>query len=265
MAELPSWQSLNAGVPVPNGAGAGRIVAVVASESAVEAGWAGGATLDLARSWSGEGEKVVVVDGALHYPTLHTDAQTENFEGLSDAALFGLSVGRVARPVDGGAFFLITAGTAVADANAVAGSARWGTLLGGFQEAGVTLLLYVRDGDSGCAAFLGAASDIVVLAEPDEKMPGAVRDLEGLVRAVTGPAADPATPVPSGAPGVRPPEEWTASAPGGRQRLTVLAVLIVLLILVLLAVFGIVPIPGLSAQLAEGLPALAPESASVVG
>lgn len=267
MAQLPAWQSLDEGVPVPNGAGPGRIVAVVASEHAVEAGWAGQAALDLARSWSGAGEKVILVDGALHYPTLHTPAGTENVEGLSDAALFGLSVGRVAKPVDGGAFFLITAGTAVADANAVAGSPRWGTLLGGFLEAGVTLVLFVRDGDSGCAAFLGSASDIIVLAGQNEKTPAAVRDLEGMVRAVTGPGVGrpvaAAGPGPSATPDVRPPEEWTAQGPGGQQRIAVLAVLIVLLVLVLLAVFGIIPIPGLSAEPASSL--LPTGSAPVTG
>lgn len=250
MDQLPTWQSLDAGVPVPDGASPGRIVAVVASEGSVEAGWAGQAALDLARSWSVAGEKVILVDGALHYPTLHTPAGTDNVEGLSDAALFGLSVGRVAKPVDGGAFFLITAGTAVANANAVAASERWGTLLGGFIEAGVTLLLFMRDGDSGCAAFLGSASDIIVLADSNERTPAAVRELEGMVRAVTGPAAEEATaaPVPSATPGVRPPQEWTASGPGGQQRVAVLAVLVVLLVLVLLAAFGIIPIPGLSAE-----------------
>jgi len=241
MAQLPGWQSLDAGIPAPNGTDAGRVIAVVASEGAVQGGWAGDATLDLARAWSAAGEKVVVVDGALHYPTLHDCAQTENFEGLSDAALFGLSVGRVARPVDGG-FFLITAGTAVANANAVAGSHRWATLLGGFVEAGVKLLLFVRDGDSGCAAFLGSASDIIVLARPDERAPAAVRDLEGMVRAVAGPGG------PGGKAaaedGLRPPEEWTSSGPGGQRRVAMLAgaaVLVVLVLVILLVVLGFVP------------------------
>jgi hypothetical protein len=214
----------------------------VASEGAVEGGWASDATLDLARTWSAEGAKVIVVDGALHYPSLHSCVEITNDEGLSDAALFGLSVGRVARPVDGGSFFLITAGTAVADANAVAGSPRWGTLLGGFLEAGVKLILFVRDGDSGCAAFLGSASDIVVLADENEKPPAAVRDLEGMVRAVAG-----RRPGSVGASSeFRPPHEWTASAPGGRRRLAILGAILVAMILFLLVAFGVIPVPGVS-------------------
>jgi len=260
MAQLPRWQALDAGVSVPNGRGPGRIVALVASEGSVQEGWAGAAALDLARAWSGAGEKVILVDGALHYPTLHTAAQIENVEGLSDAALFGLSVGRVAKRVDDGAFFLITAGTAVANANTVAASSRWSTLLGGFQEAGVKLLLFVRDGDSGCAAFLGAASDIVVLAGEHEKAPAAVRDLEGMVRAVTGPGRAPAT-----GPGLRPPAEWTAEGPGGRHRVAILAAVVVVVILALLVAFGIIPVPGLSPEPLGTVSLLTSGSGSVGG
>ncbi len=238
MAQLPDWQPLDGGVPIPDGSGTGRVVAVVASEKAVAAGWAGPATLELARTWSRAGEKVVVADGGLHYPTLHTLADVENGEGLSDAALFGASVRRVARPVDGGAFFLITAGTAVADANSVPGSPRWGRLLEGFQEAGVKLLLFVRDGDSGCAAFLGSASDIVVLSDRGEVAPAAVRDLEPLVRVVAGPSTVMRVGAPSGgtAPEAAPPSDWTATSDEGRNRVRMLGLVAIAVIAALVAV-----------------------------
>jgi hypothetical protein len=179
----------------------------------------------------------------------------ENTEGLSDATLFGVSIGRVARPLDGGSFFLITAGTAVADANSVPGSPRWGKLVDGFLEAGVKLLLFLRDGDSGCAAFLGSASDIVVLADRDERPPAAVRDLEGMVRAVTGPEAA----VVSGG-GVRPPVEWTSQHPEGRRRVVLLAVAVLVLIVVLAILFALsrpsaTPAPtGAAASLVSTVP-----------
>ncbi len=236
MAQLPDWQPLDGGVRIPDGTGSGRVVAVVASEKAVASGWAGAAALDLARAWSRAGDKVILADGALHYPTLHTLAEIENTEGLSDAALFGVSVPRVARPVDGGSFFLITAGTAVADANTVPGSPRWGRLLEGFREAGVKLLLFVRDGDSGCASFLGSASDIIVLADRGERAPAAVRDLEGMVRVVAGPSTVMAvgTAVESGS---RPPVEWTASSDEGQKRVKLLGVAAVVFVVLLVLVF----------------------------
>jgi hypothetical protein len=206
------------------------VVALVASEKAVASGWAGTAALDLARAWSRGGEKIILADGALNYPTLHQLADVENAEGLSDAALFGASVRRVARPVAGESFFLITAGTAVANANTVPGSARWKKLVAGFEEAGVKLVLFVRDGDSGSSAFLDSASDIVVLADRGEPTPGAVRDREELIRAVTGPGA-------AGASDARPPIEWTAEEPEGKKRVMMIAVAAVILIVLLVVAF----------------------------
>ena len=242
MAQLPHWQPLDGGVSLPEGGGSGRVVAVVASERAVSSGWAGPAVLDLARRWSKAGDRIVLVDGALHYPTLHTIANVENTEGLTDAALFGASVRRVARPVDGGAFFLVTAGTAIANANSVPGSPRWERLLEGFQEAGVRLVLFVRDGDSGCAAFLGSASDIVVLSDRGERAPAAIRDREERVRVVAGPGtvmrAGPAgeTAIPA-ATEAAPPTAWTAASDEGRARVRTLGIAAVGLIALLAAIF----------------------------
>ena len=230
MAELPHWQPLDGGVAVPDGRGSGRVIAVLASEKAVASGWAGTAAMDLARAWSQSGEKVILADGALNYPTLHQLAQIENAEGLSDAALFGASVRRVARQVAGESFFLITAGTAVADANTVPGSPRWTKLMEGFAEAGVKLLLFVRDGDSGCSAFLDSASDIVVLADRGEHAPGAVRDREGLVRAVAGPGI-------AGGSEARPPIEWTAEEPEGKRRVLMIGIAALVFVAVLVVVF----------------------------
>lgn len=215
MAQLPDWQPLNGAVPsLPDAGEAGRVVVVVASEQAVAEGWAASAALDLARSWSRSGQRVILVDGALQQPTLHLAAGVPNREGLTDATLFGASVGRVSQAIDDGAFFLIAAGTPVADTNTVVRSARWHRLSSGMAEAGVTVALYVRDGESGTAAFLGSASDIVVLAANGELAPNAVRDLEPLVRAVTGPAkgAERPTSAAEGAPGPKP-------AAGGKARM----------------------------------------------
>jgi hypothetical protein len=230
MPQLPNWQPLDGGVSVPDARGVGRVIGVVASEKAVASGWAGNAALDLARAWSRGGDKVILADGALNYPTLHQVAQIENAEGLSDAALFGASIRRVARQIQGESFFLITAGTAVADANSVPGSPRWDRLLDGFREAGVNLVLFVRDGDSGCSAFLTSASDIVVLADRGEPAPGAVREREELVRAVTGPGI-------AGASEARRPVEWTAEEPAGKQRVVLLAVFVLVVIVALVMVF----------------------------
>jgi hypothetical protein len=190
MAELPDWQPLDGAAPPISAAvdGVGRVVAVVATERAVADGWAPSAALDLARGWSTQGARVMLIDCGLDGPTLHLTAGVPNREGLTDATFHGASVARVARPLDEGAFYLVTGGSPVADAASVARSPRWHRLSSGMTEAGVTVALYVRAGDACAASFLGSASDIVVLAPRGEPAPGVIRDLEPLVRGVTAPA-----------------------------------------------------------------------------
>jgi hypothetical protein len=188
MAELPDWQPLSeVSTPVADDGGTGRIVALVASEQAVAEGWASSSALALARSWSAAGTRVILVDGVLHDPSLHQEAGLPNRVGLSDVALHGASVDHVTQSIDDGALFLVSAGTPVADAQAVARSPRWHRVTTGMCDAGVVMALLVRDGEQVTSAFLGSASDIIVLAAPGDATPSSVRDLEPLVRAVTGP------------------------------------------------------------------------------
>lgn len=251
MPQLPDWQPLDAASPpIVASDGVGRVVAVVASERAIVDGWGASAALDLARGWTRQGARVMLIDCGLEQPSLHAAAGVPNREGLTDATFHGASVSRVARPMDDGAFFLVTAGVPVADAGSVARSARWQRLSAGMTEAGVTVALYVRDGDGCAASFLGAASDIVVLGAPGEGAPSAVRDLEPLVRGFTG-LADAGAGVPSGNVGAEQPEgapPRSLASPvavdrgsGGAGRM----ILLVILAIVIAAVLGVVLTSGL--------------------
>lgn len=257
MPELPEWQPLDGiATAVSEGRNGGRVVGIVASAGAVSSGWAEDGALSIARAWSRAGQKVVLVDGALQSPSLHAATGVPNGEGLSDATLFGASVGRVARQVEEGAFFLITAGTVVADTNAVVRSRRWDQLSKGFVEAGVTLGVFLRDGEPGAAAFLGSASEIVVLSGRTDEPPRAVRDLEKLVTLVAGPdAAEGALAVAAGDAGELSAVSLKRTASAGRGRLYLLILLVLALVAALLAMFGIIPIPGLSPQAAGSVPA----------
>jgi hypothetical protein len=137
----------------------------------------------------------MLIDGGLEFPSLHTAAGLRNREGVTDATFHGSSVARVARVIKEGSLYLITAGGAVADPTEVPRSPRWHRLLAGMTEAGATVVLFVRDGNRVTPAFLGAASDIVVLAVPGDEGPEAARDLEAMVRAVTGRSGRPGQPL----------------------------------------------------------------------
>lgn len=252
MPELPEWQPLDQiGATVSEGKSNGRVVGIVASEEAVGGEWAEHAVLSLARAWSTAGQRVMLIDGSLQHPSLHTATGVPNGEGLSDATLFGASVGRIAHKVEDGAFLLITAGTAVADTNEVVRSRRWDQLSKSFVEAGVTLGVFLRDGESGTASFLGSASEIVVLCGRFDPPPGAVRDLEALVSLVTGPdgAARPARSEATGAvEGELSASALKKTAASGKSRMYFFLLLAVVLVLALLAAFGVVDVPGISRQ-----------------
>ena len=183
MAELPTLQPLDeVNAPVAVGAGGGRVIALVASEGARREGWAPAAAHQLAARWASEGHRIMLADGGLDHPSLHEPTDIPNREGLVDAALYGASVRGVSRPLDG--YFLVTAGAPVANAMSVVRDPRWHRFTAGMAEAGVILMVYLLDGEPCTPAFLGSASDIIVLGSEGET-PSAIRDLEPLVRAVT--------------------------------------------------------------------------------
>lgn len=187
MAELPVWQPAGeVPAPDPRGDGSGRILAVLATEDAVSGGWGPAAAAGLAHRWATEGHRVALIDAGLDHPSLHEALGVANREGLTDAALHGASLERVAQPVAGGRFLFVSAGTAVANGGAVVQSPRWYRITDAMLDAGVTLLVYLRLGDGAATAFLGSASDVVLLASDQDRVGEISPDLVPIVRAVTG-------------------------------------------------------------------------------
>jgi hypothetical protein len=204
IVELPEWQPFASGTPpwIPDTSDAGRVVVLLAPPAARRDGWAVRLALDLVGAWGDAGRKVVLADGMLEFPMLHRELGVANAEGISDAALYGASVARVAHPVPGRAFFFVSAGSPSGDPDSVATSPRWARLLEGFKDAGVTLVLFLRE---GCAAEDGltvGADDVVVLAGSGDDVPDGARRLGDRVRAVIGPEATPAR---------DPGSEWAAA------------------------------------------------------
>lgn len=192
MAELPEWSvfDANAAPVLPEHADRpGRLVVVVATTKAQEDSWAINATVDIAKSWSEAGRRVVLADTVLGAPTLHECLQTDNTEGVTDTVLFGSSVRHVAKQTDLGGFFFITAGTAAADPAAVLASERWARVSRGFVEAGVTLVTYIGSKSDGKSVLLDMATDVVLLVRSTEDAWSALDGTPAPIRAVMGPAA----------------------------------------------------------------------------
>ena len=168
-------------------------MAVLAPAAARRDGWAVGLTLDLVGTWGDSGQRVVLADGVLEHPMLHREIGLPSEEGISDAALFGASVARVARPVPGRSFFFVSAGSPTGNPDSVAGSPRWHRLRNGFKDAGVTLVLFVREGCAAEEELTRESDDVVVLAGSAEDVPPSARRMADKVRVVLGPRTEPAS------------------------------------------------------------------------
>jgi len=186
----------------------GQVVALVVGAAA--GAWAAEAALELAQGWSAAGVRLVLADAGLSSPSLDRALGEAPGEGLVDALRWGTSVRRVARRRVGRAFYVMTAGTAVADAHAVLEGPRWPALCAGFREAGVTLAVLVPGGDPCLQPVLRQASCAVVLAAPEDPLPSTLAGGAWPVLAILGrehprpapalapeasPAAAPAAPV----------------------------------------------------------------------
>ncbi len=196
--DLPTWTAFDPEAPGALPAlppSEGRALVLLASSTATEAGWGPGLAADLARALSRSGRRVVLADLGLVRPTLHEAFAEASGEGVTDAVRFGASPKRVARPIDGEAFFLVPAGTVVADAAETLESGRWASLCRGFVDAGVVLVIYLPEDEPGRAATLAVATDVVVLAAEHDDPTTLAADVVVPVRAVLGPAGGSAEPV----------------------------------------------------------------------
>jgi hypothetical protein len=203
ISKLPAWTALDAGaLPRPSGipGDAGRVVAILATDDAVEAGWAGACAVALARAWASSRYRVVLADLNLHAPTLHRELGLANGEGLSDILLWGASVRRVAQGVKDGGFYLVSAGTAVADAGSALASPRWAPLCDGFRNAGVTLAVFLPHNAPTRDAVLRQASEVMIVAPETEDLSPLLETTVPPVTAVVGRReASEAEPAPSAA------------------------------------------------------------------
>ena len=166
----------------------GNTVVVLSTPKATREGWAMVATVALADGLDAEGHDVIVVDADLDQPSLHLLMEADNAEGVVDLVEFGASKRRVLRKAPNGRLRYMSAGTFAIDPAEVLASAIWQRFCENAAAEGATLVIFSETGAPGVRRLLDLATDLVVLADEDDPVDGAVLGYSDLVRAVCGPA-----------------------------------------------------------------------------
>ena len=149
----------------------GEVVALLVDASVRGDLWGERAAAALAREWASRGRKVVLIDGDVETPSLHELLQTPNFEGLSDALLYGASLERVVTTPPGESFRFVASGTGVADPAALRGSPRWDTFLDQMRSSGEVVILFLPTGGSGSALLAAQGDRVLRMARPGTPSP----------------------------------------------------------------------------------------------
>jgi hypothetical protein len=132
----------------------------------VDRTWAAQAAIDLCTEWAADGRRVVLADMHLENPLLHDLLDVENSEGVVDIFLYGASIARSARPVEGRGFYLITAGTYEVDIESIYRHPRWAKLTSGFRDANASLVLFAPIATVDLDAIAPWLGQVVLLGAP---------------------------------------------------------------------------------------------------
>jgi hypothetical protein len=139
---------------------------VLLLSGAVDRRWAAGAAVELCAQWAAAGRRIVLADMHLENPLLHEVLDVENLEGVVDIFLYGASISRSARPIEGRGFHLITAGTYEVDTRSIYRHPRWTKLVAGFREAGASLVLFAPAAGVDQQAVSGFVERTILLGVP---------------------------------------------------------------------------------------------------
>ena len=160
IVDVSDGAGLSAATPRPRG------TVVLLLSGAVDRRWAADVAIELGEVWAKDGRRIVLADLHLEAPLLHAGLDVSNMEGVVDIFLYGASLSRIARPVRGGAFYLIPAGTYAPDAGEIYRHPRWKKLVAGFRDSDASLVLFVP-GDSADLKALGLwSTEVIVIGPP---------------------------------------------------------------------------------------------------
>lgn len=121
--------------------GQATVVAIVPVTDDVE--WAVDCAWEVARAAAARGRRVALIDLSLERPALDRGSAGTVHEGIVDAFLYGVSLGRVAQPQEPKGLHYIGVGTRAADPTEIWANARWGRLTQGFTKEGALLMAFL--------------------------------------------------------------------------------------------------------------------------
>jgi hypothetical protein len=177
MSDFPTEPSAEA-LPVPEGAvytpgvdplpldlsSGATVVLLLAGQ--VDRDWAARTAIELCTGWAAAENRVVLADMHVEDPVLHEMLGVRNMEGMVDIFLYGASISRSARPVDGRGFHLLTAGTYEVDTESIYRNARWAKLVAGFREANASLVVFAPADAAGLEAISSLVEQTILLGAP---------------------------------------------------------------------------------------------------
>lgn len=212
------------------------LLLLVAGDEAHASGWAQVLATTVADRLAEGGGRVVLADLGFHDPRLHRGLGAPDDEGMTDVFLFGASLKRVARSVEGHDFYFAPAGPYVGDVEELLDSDRWDRLRDGFRGADATLVGYLPAATPGAEALLGRVGHAIALGTSDDLDPIRRRGAGAEFHAVLVPpgaavASEPA----SLALGELDAPDFVQRQPPPRSRRSVSPVLVALLVIVGLA------------------------------
>lgn len=140
--------------------GEARVMLLLVGE--VDRGWAGRTAIELCDAWAASGRQVVLADFHLETPVLQYELGGEGFDGVVDIFMYGASVGRCTRQVEGHRFEFIPTGTYTPDLDAIFRDPRWGKLVAEFAASRTMLVAFVP-ADAADLAALGTWVDQAIL------------------------------------------------------------------------------------------------------
>ncbi|HEX8432780.1 MAG TPA: glycosyltransferase, partial [Longimicrobium sp.] len=151
------------------GAAAAPAFLVVAGASAHASGWGARAAVEFATRAAERDRPVILIDLDLREPALHELVGEYNDEGISDVTLFGVSLHRAARTLDGHPFRFVPAGPFIPNPSEVLRNPRWTLILAEAAGMDALVIAYIPADASGVQEIAKKLRHAVVLARPDER------------------------------------------------------------------------------------------------